>query len=177
MKCLLFIYGITDLKLEKIGEAIRPYAKEEMGFISMNKSAIINIEIADNIIPEVVLEETKRFTQQPVFLIDVEYSRMAFTMSNEQSLALFDVDFDSLCLKHHESGGKNPLIDEFEDYLQKEGYEVETHRDTIREHASWEDVSVEKERQNRQALEQLDEYQKQIKKCESYGTPNFGTAI
>ena len=116
MKCLLFIYGITDLKLEKIGEAIRPYAKEEMGFISMNKSAIINIEIADNIIPEVVLEETKRFTQQPVFLIDVEYSRMAFTMSNEQSLALFDVDFDSLCLKHHESGGKNPLIDEFEDY-------------------------------------------------------------
>jgi hypothetical protein len=51
-------------------------------------------------------------------------------------------------------------IDEFEDYLHKEGYEVEAHRDTIREHASWEDVSVEKERQNKQALEKLDEYQK-----------------
>ncbi len=115
MKCLLFIYGITDLKLEKIGETIRPYAKEDMGFISMNKSAIINIDIVDNIPPEIVIQEAKQFTKQPIFMVDIETSRMAFTMNNEQSLSLFDEDFDSLCNKYYERGEQNPLTDDYED--------------------------------------------------------------
>ena len=99
MKYLLFIYGITDLKLEKIGEAIRPFAKDEMGFLMMNKSVIINIDIDENFPAEIVIDCVKQFTKQPIFLLDMKSSRMAFTLSNEESLALFDEEFDVFCNK------------------------------------------------------------------------------
>ena len=49
---------------------------------------------------------------------------------------------------HQENVGEESpsKLDEFEEYMKKDGYEVETQRDIKREIASWEDISVERTR-------------------------------
>ena len=100
MKLLLFLTGITELKLEKIGKAIRPFVTEEMGVLMIHKTAIINLTISQNFPPEIIIEAAKEYTANPIFLIDS--SRMAFTLNNEQCLALFDEDMNSLARKAEE---------------------------------------------------------------------------
>lgn len=112
MKLLLFLPGITDLKLEKIGKAIRPFVNEEMGFLMIQKTAIINLKLNMDYPPEILIDAAKEFTNNPVFLVDA--SRIAFTLNEEQCLALFDEDMTSLQRKHEES--VDMCIDEdFED--------------------------------------------------------------
>ena len=85
MKLLLFLPGITDLKLEKIGNAIRPFVTEEMGFLMIHKTAIINLDVNQDYPPEIVIDAAKEFTSNPVFLVDA--TRIAFTLNDEQCLA------------------------------------------------------------------------------------------
>lgn len=103
MKLLLFLTGITELKLEKIGKAIRPFVTEEMGMLMIHKTAIINLNILPDFPPEIVIDAAREFTTNPVFLVDA--SRIAFTLSDEQSLALFDEDMKSLQKKIQENTG------------------------------------------------------------------------
>lgn len=103
MKLLLFLTGITELKLEKIGKAIRPFVTEEMGMLMIHKTAIINLNILPDFPPEIVIDAAREFTTNPVFLVDA--SRIAFTLSDEQSLALFDEDMKSLQKKIQENIG------------------------------------------------------------------------
>lgn len=100
MKLLLFLTGITELKLEKIGKAIRPFVTEEMGMLMVHKTAIINLNIIPDFPPEIVIDAAKEFTTNPVFLVDA--SRIAFTLNDEQCLALFDEDIKSLQKKVEE---------------------------------------------------------------------------
>lgn len=100
MKLLLFLTGITELKLEKIGKAIRPFVTEEMGMLMVNKTAIINLNILPDFPPEIVIDAAREFTTNPVFLVDA--SRIAFTLNDEQCLALFDEDMKSLQKKVEE---------------------------------------------------------------------------
>jgi len=100
MKLLLFLTGITELKLEKIGKAIRPFVTEEMGMLMVHKTAIINLNILPDFPPEIVIDAAREFTTNPVFLVDA--SRIAFTLNDEQCLALFDEDMKSLQKKVEE---------------------------------------------------------------------------
>ena len=113
MKYLLFLPGITDLKLEKIGKEISPFVKGEMGFLMVQKMAVISIEDVKDTPPELLIQLAMTFTKNPVFLVDA--ARIAFTMTNEECLALFDKDFPTLqeeMIKRHQ---QNIDIDEFED--------------------------------------------------------------
>ena len=101
MKLLLFLTGITELKLEKIGKAIRPFVTEEMGMLMIHKTAIINLNILPDFPPEIVIDAAREFTTNPVFLVDA--SRIAFTLNDEQCLALFDEDMNSLQKKIQEN--------------------------------------------------------------------------
>ena len=101
MKLLLFLTGITELKLEKIGKAIRPFVTEEMGMLMIHKTAIINLNILPDFPPEIVIDAAREFTTNPVFLVDS--SRIAFTLNDEQCLALFDEDMNSLQKKIQEN--------------------------------------------------------------------------
>jgi hypothetical protein len=101
MKLLLFLPGITDLKLEKIGNAIRPFVTEEMGFLMIHKTAIINLDVNQDYPPEIVIDAAKEFTSNPVFLVDA--TRIAFTLNDEQCLALFDDDMIGLQAKQREN--------------------------------------------------------------------------
>ena len=100
MKLLLFLTGITELKLEKIGKAIRPFVTEEMGMLMVHKTAIINLNVLPDFPPEIVIDAAREFTTNPVFLVDS--SRIAFTLNDEQCLALFDEDMNSLQKKIQE---------------------------------------------------------------------------
>lgn len=100
MKLLLFLTGITELKLEKIGKAIRPFVTEEMGMLMVHKTAIINLNVHPEFPPEIVIDAAREFTTNPVFLVDS--SRIAFTLNDEQSLALFDEDMKTLQKKIEE---------------------------------------------------------------------------
>ena len=53
---------------------------------------------------------------------------------------------DSQYYTQEDEVGEIEELDEYEEYLIPEGYEVETQRDIKREVAAWEDVSVEKSR-------------------------------
>ena len=101
MKLLLFLTGITEIKLEKIGKAIRPFVTEEMGVLMINKTAIINLDVNPDFPPEIVIDASKEFTTNPVFLVDA--TRIAFTMNDEQCLALFDDDMNGLQKKLQEN--------------------------------------------------------------------------
>ena len=100
MKLLLFLTGITELKLEKIGKAIRPFVTEEMGMLMVHKTAIINLNVLPDFPPEIVIDAAREFTTNPVFLVDS--SRIAFTLNDEECLALFDEDMKSLQKKVEE---------------------------------------------------------------------------
>ena len=100
MKLLLFLPGITDLKLEKIGKAIRPFVTEEMGFLMIQKTAVINLKLNHDFPPEIIIDMAKKFTNNPVFLVDA--TRIAFSLNDEECLALFDEDMKSLQKKQME---------------------------------------------------------------------------
>jgi len=100
MKLLLFLTGITELKLEKIGKAIRPFVTEEMGMLMVHKTAIINLNVLPDFPPEIVIDAAREFTTNPVFLVDA--TRIAFTLNDEQCLALFDDDMNGLQKKNQE---------------------------------------------------------------------------
>lgn len=100
MKLLLFLTGITELKLEKIGKAIRPFVTEEMGMLMVHKTAIINLDVHSDFPPEIVIEAARQYTTNPVFLVDA--TKIAFTLNDEQCLALFDDDMSGLQKKIQE---------------------------------------------------------------------------
>jgi hypothetical protein len=100
MKLLLFLPGITDLTLATIGKAIRPFVTEEMGFLMIQKTAVINLKLNYDFPPEILIDMAKKFTNNPVFLVDA--NRIAFALNDEECLALFDEDMKSLQKKQME---------------------------------------------------------------------------
>jgi hypothetical protein len=72
-----------------------------MGFLMIHKTAIINLDVNQDYPPEIVIDAAKEFTSNPVFLVDA--TRIAFTLNDEQCLALFDDDMIGLQGKQKEN--------------------------------------------------------------------------